>query len=102
MVENSVLVAPTVEQLIAFSEKKFIKQFQISNFQRKYRKFFKFNIIGSDFFYLKSKISKHSIRITVSDGCRFLVTTSKNTNVYEFTIINNKELIDKLIKHELI
>lgn len=102
MAVKPVLVAPSVEQLIAFCEKKFIKQFELSNFQRKYRKFFKFNIVCSQLFFLKSKISKHSIRITVSDGCRFLVTSSKNTNVYEFTIINDKEFIEKLIKHDLI
>ncbi len=93
---------PTTEQLFAYTESKFIKSFTLVNFQRKYRKFFKFQIFSEELFFINSKISKHSLKILVQDKTRFIVTTSKNSNTYEFSAVNDKEFINKLLQYDLV
>ena len=61
----------TLEMLLSYCESKFIKEFDLCNFQRKYRKFFKFNVVSNDLFFIKSKISKHSMRLALVDINKF-------------------------------
>ena len=102
MVEKNALVTPTLGDLKLFVNKKYIKEFDLINFQRKFRKFFKFSKCGSSLFFMKSKITKHTLRVEILEDDRYLVKSSKNIRTFEFNAINDKEFIEKLIKHDLI
>ncbi len=79
-----------------------IVPFESRAFQRKFRKFFKFSFVYDNLFYMRSKITFNSMTLSYVDN-RFKVINSAFKSVnFEFTASSSKELINKLIKHDLI
>jgi hypothetical protein len=91
----------TLDGLINFNRSSYFTHFELSNFQRKYRKFFKFDILSVDRFFMRSKITNHSISVTVVCVHRFKVTYTNWIGSYEFTALSGREFIEKLIKHQI-
>lgn len=94
-------VAPTYEQLVAFLQSSYYCEFNLANFQRKNRKFFKFSIFDNTLFFMRSRISKHSVKIQVQSDNYFRVTSSKVPGVFELHALSGRELVTKMLHHEL-
>lgn len=91
----------SLEGLIKFNSSSYYTHFELCNFQRKYRYFFKFSILCPEKFLLRSKITKHSICITIVDINRYQVTYTTRGGYIEFTAYSGREIIEKLIKHQI-
>lgn len=87
-----------LEYLNALNEVKF----SLINFQRTFRRFYKFSILSDDYFFLNSKIIKNNISIRIMPDNYFEVRYSWVSHVYNFPISTNKNLFQKLLKHNLI
>lgn len=76
--------------------------FCIKSFQRNFRPFFRFDIVSDTRVILKSKITKMNINITLVDVNRFQIQYSFNPYKFEFSANSPRELVEKLVKHNLI
>jgi hypothetical protein len=50
---------------------------------------------------MRSKITNHSISVTVVCVHRFKITYTNWIGSYEFTALSGREFIEKLIKHQI-
>lgn len=93
---------PTVAQLQEFNNSLYHTFFSLPNFQRKYRKFFKFSILSLTSFSMHFKGSKHGLRVTVNEENYYSVKSTKTPHLHELNCLSQRELIEKIIKHDLI
>ena len=91
----------TVENLILFNQSRFYTHFKVSNFQRKYRKFFKFRILSDKLFFLTSKITLHSIKVKVVDLNRYRLTYTNFNGTIEVSATSSHDLVEKIVKHQI-
>lgn len=75
--------------------------FNVVSFQRSYRKFFKFSNWHDGTFSMHSKSTGHGCVITVSANNYFEVGYSTTNIKYSLNCLSNRELLEKLLKHNL-
>ena len=88
--------------LIVYNNALYEVLFCLNHFQRAYRRFYRFSIVSNSFFTMKSKITDRVISIKILPDKYFLVSQSFNPHTYTLRASTGKELINKLIKHNLI
>ena len=76
--------------------------FDLHQFQRKFRKYFKFSIISNTCFFIHFKATKHGLRIDILENNYFKIKSTKSIHTFEVTAITSRELLEKIIKHNLI
>ncbi len=91
----------TVQDLVLFNQSRFYTHFEVSNFQRKYRKFFKFRILSDKLFFLTSKITLHSIKVEVVDTNRYKLTYTNFDGSFEVSAASSRCLVEKMVKHQI-
>jgi len=92
----------TIERLKVDLEASYYVFFELSQFQRKFRKYFKFSILSSTTFFIHLKATKHGLRIDILENNYFKIQSTKSIHTYEFTAITSRELLEKIIKHNLL
>lgn len=92
----------TIERLKIDLEASYYVFFELSQFQRKFRKYFKFSILSKDCFFMHFKTTKHGLRIDILENNYFKIQSTKSIHTFEFTAITSRELLEKIIKHNLI
>ncbi len=93
---------PTLEQLVAFNSSSYYTHYSTANFQRKYRKHFKFSLLSDCLFSITSKATKHSLKIEVQENNYFRLSSTKKGVVCDVCALSTRELVEKIIYHELI
>lgn len=91
----------TIEQLIDFNSSRYYSEFNLVQFQRKYRKFYKFSIISDKLFFMTSKITLHSLKVENLRENRFICTYTGYNSSWEFTALSGREFIEKIVKHNI-
>lgn len=100
----------TKDDLIKFLETCNNVDFTLISFQRKFRTFFKFSIISDTLFCMTSKITNNSILVSIESGSKnphietndyFKCAYSFIDKEFNFPVTTAKDLILKLIKHEI-
>jgi hypothetical protein len=91
-----------LEELIVYNNALYSVLFCPRKFQRSFRKFFKFSIPHESVIYLRPKVSKKGIKIRIQPDNYFLITRNSDTKEYFFHATTHKELVSKLIFHDLI
>lgn len=94
-------VSCSLSDLLELNASSYDKEFSIKAFQRKYRKVFKFSTIRDNYFVFTSKITGLSYAVDIEPNNYFIVKRSFNPNLYSLCCLNQKEFIEKLIKHNL-
>ncbi len=92
----------TLSELDKFNREAYAVKFDVIQFQRKYRKFYKFSIISLELFCMTSKITGKSLMIKVIPDDYLEVRYSFHEYVYLVPLSTSKDLVQKLIKHNLI
>ena len=92
----------SIETLKSELETSYFVFFDLLQFQRKFRKYFKFTILCSTTFFIHYKPTKHGLRIDILEDSYFKIQSTKSIHTYEFTAITSRELLEKIIKHNLI
>lgn len=92
----------SIETLKSELEASYFVFFDLLQFQRKFRKYFKFSIISSTCFFIHFKATKHGLRIDILEDNYFKVKSTKSIYTFEVTAITSRELLEKIIKHNLI
>ncbi|QZK98181.1 hypothetical protein [Flavobacterium psychrophilum] len=91
----------TLNELIVFNNALYKVLFCPKKFQRQYRRFFKFSASNEHTIYLKSKTTKNTIKIKIEGEDYYLVSYSGTIHGYLLYAVSQKELIQKMIKHNI-
>lgn len=91
----------SLSDLLELNASTYTKEFNLRAFQRKYRKVFKFSTIRENYFVFTSKITGLSCAVDIEPNNYFIVKRSFNPHLFSLCCLNQKELIEKLIKHNL-
>jgi len=92
----------TIERLKSELNASYYVFFYLHQFQRKFRKYFKFSKIFSTCFFIHLKATKHGLIIDILENNYFKIKSTKSIHTFEVTAITPRELLEKIIKHNLI